>query len=169
MSDQCLIAEYGSLEQAKEGLRVLSTADEPLENVSVVAHAERHAAELQDLQKPSSESPNSGKVVGIGALIGGAAATPLAVGSLIGPLFVAGPLLGMAAGAVIGGLFASTQNWGIEREVGDDLQQRVDEGSVLIIVDSDDPIVLNDAEQLLATTGAKSVSQFHRSGHESSS
>jgi hypothetical protein len=168
MSDQCLIAEYESIEQAKMGLRVLSTTEEPPENVSFVAHSERHASELQQLQKPNSHPPTSGKAVGIGALIGGAAATPLALGSLIGPLFVAGPLLGMAAGAAIGGLFASAHQWGLDRSVSEDLQQRVNEGAVLIIVNSDDPIVLNDAEQLLATTDPKSLSRYHRDGNPSS-
>ena len=165
MSNQCLIAEYATIEAANVGLEVLQSDDFTPEEVSVVTR--QHATTIADegeLVSQSSDSPSTGKTVALGAIIGGAIATPLAVGTMIGPFFIAGPLIGILAGAAVGGVLKSVAKWGVDNDAAERYEQRVAEGAILILVSTDDSIRLNDAEQLLRTTSPESLEQFHLAG-----
>lgn len=159
MHAQCLVAEFASLQEAQLGLEVLEKFDFKSDAVSLVSRGDEEALEkIGDQQRGDGEHA-SGKSIGLGTLIGGTVAAPIAVGTMIGPFIVAGPLLGMAAGATMGGLFSEAEQWGIHEEAARDYEERVRNGSVLVIVTSTSPR-LDEAQQGLQTTGPKSIERF---------
>ena len=155
---ECLVVEFGSLSDAQVGLEVLDTFDFKLDAVSIVSHGDEEALQKIGDQERSAEEPAS-KSARLGTLIGGTVAGPIAVGTMIGPFIVGGALVGMAVGATVGGLLGSAQQWGIHEDAAQDYEQRVKNGSVLVIVTSTSPR-LDEAEQGLKTTGPKSLQRF---------
>lgn len=204
----CVIAEYRSLEKADLALEVLATGGFTTENVSRISlnpdtspapETTRHQSASQSQCTPRASGPNDetttdrtgqqpapagsslagstveGKIpdqvrgnpdeqkanraAGVGAVIGGALATPVAVGSLVGPFFVVGPLLGLGLGAAVGGLFGAAERWGVRRDVAADYEKKVREGSVLVVV-TDSSLRLHEAYKLLQTSGPYSLERF---------
>lgn len=185
----CVIAEYRSAEKADVGLDVLATDGFTSETVSRVSfgNPESHSllpqhagdaegkgadssseltAESNDLDvrvpetvKGNPDPQKAERSAGIGALVGGAVATPLAVGSLIGPFFVVGPLLGIGIGAAVGGLFGAAERWGVRRDVAAEYEKRVRNGAVLVVV-TDTSMRLHEAYKLLQTTAPLSIERF---------
>lgn len=116
--------------------------------------------EIPDQLRGNPDKQKADKAAGIGALIGGAVATPLSIGTLVGPFFVVGPLLGLGAGAAVGGLFGAAERWGVRRDVAADYEQRIRNGSVLVIVANDSSLRLHEAYKLLQTSGPFSLERF---------
>jgi len=169
---QCVIAEFRSFEAAKLALEALEVNKFTLEEVSVVSSVNDPAAvrlkELEPQDSPqditSKEAPGrtttDHKSVGLGMLIGGSVAAPIAAATLIGPVLVAGPLVGMAVGAAVGGLLKSTSEWGVDLDATKDYEKRVKNGAVLIIVHSENRVSLDEAEAVLKTIGPDSIRRF---------
>jgi len=164
---ECVVAEFRTRAGAKLALEVLERNHYTRENVSVVMHSDDPAAEkLDDMQagdaipadQVEATSPD-GRSVGLGMLLGGMIAAPLALGTMIGPFILAGPLVGMGIGAAFGGLFSSHQR-GDTADENLSYENRVKGGSVLVIVTQDEQIGLNEAEAVLATTNPKTMERF---------
>lgn len=159
-SNQCLIAEYESLSAAAVGLRVLETADFTDQTVSVVTRAhDESLAEIDRLRSRESDSPATTKSTGVGGLVGGALGAALGTMTMVGPLIVAGPLLGLAAGAGTGAALSQTERWGVDHDVIHRYEDRVAAGSVLVLV-TDEPLRVGEAERLLKTTDPQSLDRF---------
>lgn len=163
----CVVAEFRTRAGAKLALEVLERNHYTLDNVSVVMQRDDPATEkLDDSQADDStptgqvtaKSPDSSSV-GLGMLLGGTIAAPLALGTMIGPFFLAGPLVGMGIGAALGGLFSSHQRGNPDDDIPT-YEDRVKAGSILIIVTGDERVGLNDAEAVLATTNPKTMERF---------
>jgi len=169
---QCVIAEFGTSAAAKLALETLDVNKFTLEEVSVVSSVNDPAAVLlqelepQDSAKDSTPKEAPGdtltdyKSVSLGMLIGGSAVAPIAAATMIGPFIVAGPLVGMAVGAVVGGLLKSTGEWGVDLDATKDYERRVNEGATLIIVHSENRVNLDEAEAVLKTIGPDSIRRF---------
>lgn len=160
---KCLVAEYENYADARIGLEVLEKCGFTMDQVSVVSRASdpasKHLQALQTDEPPSSSgSAADGRNASLGMLIGGTVAAPIAAGTMIGPFIIAGPLVGMAIGAAVGSLL-NMESWGVTRDVSVDYEQRVQAGSVLVIVHDVEEFQLTDAELSLKTTGPKSLEQ----------
>ncbi|MCM2375019.1 DUF1269 domain-containing protein [Aporhodopirellula aestuarii] len=162
---KCLIAEYETSAAAKLALEVLEKDHFTLENVSVVSKSSDSGAEhLEGLQDPSQDqehvSAPDNRSTSLGMLIGGAVTAPIAAGTLIGPFIIAGPLVGMAVGAAMGSLLGGMEKWGVAKDVSSTYEDRVNSGSVLVIVHDVDDIRIHEAKSLLKTTDPKSLEKF---------
>ncbi len=164
---ECVVAEFRTRAGAKLALEVLERNHYTLKNVSVVMHNDDPATDkLDDLRQDEAipadqvqaKAPDS-RGVGLGMLLGGTIAAPLAMGTMIGPFFLAGPLVGMGLGAAFGGLFSSHQR-GDLAEDNPSYEDRIKAGSILIVVTEDEQIGLNEAEAVLATTNPKTMERF---------
>ena len=165
MSNGCLIAEYQTNAGAKLALEVLESGDITLRNVSVVSKASDPSAEhLQqlsgDVSQERQDQASGGRSTSLGMLIGGTVAAPITAGTMIGPFMVAGPLVGMAVGAAIGSLLGSLDRGGDSGNVAADYEQRVNSGSVLVIVHDADSRTINHAMALLKTTEPISLEKY---------
>jgi uncharacterized membrane protein len=158
---QCVIAEYATAADAEVGLQVLATDGFTYENVSKITPADS----LSDDEKLSAsvqretEGIQPDGSIGVGAMIGGALSIPLAIGTLIGPMFVVGPLVGLGFGAAAGGLFSATKRWGVAEDVAAEYERKLESGSTLVVV-SDTDLRVHDAYKLLQTSRPLSVERF---------
>ncbi len=161
MSQQCVIAEYSSIQDATVAMEVLEKIDFTREQVSLVS---RHSdsSSINGLKDYEVNSPPVAESAVVGGAAGGALIGTLAAGTLIGPFMVAGPLVGIALGAGTGAALASTDKWGVDENVASDLTKRVEQGAVLVIVNDDDSIVVDDAERSLKTTKHSAIHRFQR-------
>lgn len=160
MSEQCVIAEYASRTDALTALAVLETYGFTTDSVSVAWHKDDPALQpLHSAENPEEAEVSGEKATGLGVLLGGAVSAPLAASTMIGNLFLVGPLAGMAVGAVAGGLWGSARHWGVDREQSRTYEQRVREGAVLVIVNGRAKR-LDEAERGLATTKPVSLERF---------
>lgn len=163
MSNQCVVAEYQSLSDADIGMQILEKSGFTNDHVSLVTKAGDQAAdELRSLKSFQTESPPADGAVATGAMTGTAITTPLAVSTLIGPFMIAGPLAGLVTGAALGGLLSNTDRWGVNGDAATDYEQRVADGSVLVVVSHDDPVILDDAVRSLKTSTHRSIERFRR-------
>ncbi|NND97879.1 MAG: DUF1269 domain-containing protein [Pirellulaceae bacterium] len=165
---KCVISEYETSMAAKVALELLETNDFTLRDVSVVSSvSDPSAIQIHHLEESHHEhaSPSApeGKSVSLGMLIGGTVATPILAGTLVGPFVIAGPLVGIAIGAAVGSLLSNTDRWGVHRDVSADYEQRVESGSVLVIVNAEQESRLSEAERILKTTDPKSLGRFESS------
>jgi uncharacterized membrane protein len=162
MHAACLVAEYSTLEKAQLGLEVLSNLDFASDAVSIVSL--NHAGTLEQVDVPDREEQDShelSKSIELGAFAAGTALAPVFLGSVIGPLMVGGPLLALIAGASMGGLLDETLRWGIQPHTAKHYEQKIKDGSVLIIVTSTPPR-LGEAQASLKTTDPESLERFAR-------
>ena len=70
----------------------------------------------------------------MGAAVAAGLAATIAVGTLLAPLFLVGPIAAAVAGAASGTLLSGAKNWGINEDTSRSYQQRIEEGSVLVLV-----------------------------------
>lgn len=160
MHTQCVIAEYRSRADARVALEVLEKRHFSADSVSVVSRQEEKSLdELGHVQEGAKPGQAPDKGAGLGTLLGGAIATPVALSTAVAPFFIAGPLAGMAIGAAVGGALGGTKHWGVNDEAAQTYQQRVEAGSILVIV-NDEEERLDEAEAALQTSGPVSLERF---------
>lgn len=181
MNAACLVAEYESQSAAKIGLEVLRKSDFQSDAVSMAWKGNTQALEKLDRGDDDTNDLGVDSSMEIGAGIGALVGTPLAIGSVMGPIMIAGPLAAMLGGAALGavvseagadaanrqsadrvdsrGLFAMANHYGINAHSASMYEQRINEGAILVIVTSTPPR-LDEAQRSLKTTGPASLQRF---------
>ena len=165
MKIDCLIAEYASMDKAEVALEILRLNGYMADSVSVAWRGHEEALAELDAEDPSIEASKEGDKhsvahsAEIGALLGGAVMLPLCLGSIVAPVLIAGPILGILGGAAAGGLFGELLHWGIPKHAAMRYDQRIADGSVLLIVRSG-RTELRNLEPSLKTTDAISIEIF---------
>lgn len=181
MHAACLVAEYESHGAAKIGVEVLRKAEFHADAVSVAWKGHTRALEKVDRSGSNDQEVGVEQSMEIGAGIGALIGTPLAIGSVMGPIMIAGPLAALAGGAALGavmseaghstanyesadrddsrGLYAMANHYGINSHSAARYEQRINEGAILVIVTSTHPR-LDEAQRSLKTTGPASLQRF---------
>jgi len=162
MHAACLVAEYPTAEKAQLGLQVLTNLDFASDAISIVSLNHEGTLGHVSLPEPDPDGEDAHKLsksIEVGALLGSAALAPAFLGTVIGPLMVAGPLVALIAGASIGGVLDETSRWGIHRDAAKHYEQRIKDGAILIIVTSTAPR-LDEAQASLKTTGPDGLERF---------
>ncbi len=171
MDQHCLIVEYLNREDFLIGLEVLEKGRYTADEVSAVVRADDQA--LQDLkpteqtsmreEKDGHSDPLAGeKTTAATTLLGGAVGGILGTMTMIGPLFLAGPIIGMAAGAVGGSALSAVEQWGISQQDAEGYEAKVSSGSTLIIVTGEE-LRVAEAKRMLKTTKYHSLESFEPS------
>lgn len=158
----CVVGLYRNIPKAQVALQVLGSAHFQDEEVSFVTHSD--APELKELDaithvqdgrvdeglsdEMENEKPASRTVTG--ALAGGTLAVPLALGTALFPVFIAGPLLAGGLGAIVGAL----ADGGKATDVGSldplHLQEKIEQGAALIVVTGEE-YRIDEAKGLMIT------------------
>lgn len=160
MNMQCIIAEYENVSKARIGLEVLAKDGFGEEQVSFVCRSDApELGEIAELREEAADNVGSAPGAGIGGLLGGALAAPVAASTLIGPFILVGPLVGVGLGATVGGMLANAQNWGIDETAEESYEARVEAGSVLVMVAGEEH-ELRSAAAGLKTTGPVGIQRF---------
>ena len=103
-----------------------------------------------------------------GSLVGGAlgalAGLTIFTAPILGPLALAGPIIGALSGAAVGGVIGGLAGGtgaltriGIPEHAAGRLEQRIEEGGILIAVHSNDPARLDRAVRVFKSSGAEEV------------
>lgn len=167
MKIDCLIAEYTSMDKAEVALEILQLNGYTADEVSIAWRGHDEALKELDAQVPSREASTTeekhsvARSAEVGALVGGAVMLPLCLGSIIAPVLIAGPILGVIGGAAAGGLFGELLHWGIPKHAAVRYDERIAAGSVLVIV-RQTPTELRHLEPSLKTTDAISIEVFSK-------
>lgn len=160
MSTQCLIAEFSDRQSLETAIEVLDQAHYTNDNVSVVTQADEVQDTLVDDAKDMTPaSPPGEKTTAASTLAGGTLGAVLGTATMMGPMLVAGPIVGMAAGAVGGGVLSAVESFGVRHDVGQQYESKVARGSRLVIVTGDE-LRVNEAERMLQTCGPESLETF---------
>ncbi|MGB7327329.1 MAG: DUF1269 domain-containing protein [Rubripirellula sp.] len=162
METQCLIAEFKNEQDFRTAIEVLEKAHFSPDEVSTVTHSDNESLiELNQVTDEELASPPAEKTTATTTLVGGTLGAALGTMTLIGPMLVAGPLLGMAAGAVGGSMLSAVESWGVDHGVAQDYESKVRDGALLIIVTGDQNR-LAIANRILKTTGPGSLETYPR-------
>ncbi|QDT07038.1 hypothetical protein K227x_54630 [Rubripirellula lacrimiformis] len=160
MPQECLIAEFTDVTSFRTALEVLEKSQFSERDVSLVTKSDQVSESvIGDTKDTKPASPPAGKTTGAATIAGGTLGAMLGTATLMGPMLVAGPLIGMAAGAAGGSVLSAIESWGVHRDVGKGYEERVRNGSQLIVLTGKD-IDLSEGEQLLKTCGPKSLERF---------
>jgi uncharacterized membrane protein len=160
MDNSCLIAEFRNTEDFRTAVAVLEKAKFSPSEVSTIIHADDESIPaLNAVTDSSSESPPTEKTVAATTLAGGTLGAALGTMTLMGPMLVAGPIFGMAAGAVGGSVLSAIKSGGFNHGVAEDYETKVRDGAMLIIV-TGDKTRLSEARQALKTVGPASLETF---------
>ena len=157
MKSECIIAEFEDAETARLGLEVLAKAGYGADHVSIVTRHDHPA--LKDGSKPEQNAADSKEVAssaGVGGVLGGALAIPLAASTLLGPLILVGPIVGMGIGALLGGMLGSTTN---DKSSKDNFHETVEQGGVLLVVTGSNADLI-DAQASVKTAGPIRVTRL---------
>jgi hypothetical protein len=147
---------------ADDVLRRLQDRGIATDKVSVL-FADRHRArDFAAGHDAHSEGAATG--VGLGSVVGGALGMLAVVGSLVIPglglFIVAGPLmvlLGALVGAAFGGLAGTLRGLGLPSAIAEFYLKRVQEGAVLVAVESDTMDGIETAREVLIEVNAEEI------------
>lgn len=160
MEFQCVVAEYEDYAKARVGLEVLDMRGFTADQVSVISRNDLHdISELERARREKLQEATKTKSGGVGAAVATGAALPLSIGTMLGPFFLIGPVAAAVAGAISGPLLSGAEDWGIPEAIRKSYQQRLEEGSVLVIVHATGDDLL-EAEGGLKTTNTLSLDKF---------
>lgn len=160
MNQQCLVAEYSDRKKLSIAIEALQKAGLKAADFSVITAADQtHDVASGSNADDMASSPPSEKTTGAATLAGGAIGALLATPTMVGPFLVAGPIAGMAAGAVGGGLLASIRTWGLDEKASADYESKLKAGSSLIVVEGDKAKV-NSVAQTLQTCDPVSIERY---------
>ena len=150
MRQYCVVSLFGNVPQAHVALKVLGSAHFGDDDVTFVTHSE--SPEFKEFQaasrKPTptddrnivknAEDESAGSRTISGAVTGAAVATPIAIGTAVFPLFIAGPLLAGVLGALLGALADEEKDPEAGGRSGRALEERIRGGAALIVVTGDE-------------------------------
>ena len=157
MYHECVVAVYDSLDKAKMAVQILEDAHFPHEQISLVTHSvKRQVDDESTMQLGDKAERNAIKGAGFGGLFGLLLGAPLLLIPGLGPVLLAGPLAASMTGAIVGGFLGSMSGWGVHPDRVREYEQRVREGSILVVVNGS-PQEVADAQRLLQETHAEEV------------
>ncbi|WP_417749856.1 hypothetical protein [Rosistilla oblonga] len=159
-AEYCVIAEFDNRDDFATALRVLEKAGYTRDEVSTITRVtDPSFAQLSGSGKETGVQPPGSKTTGVGALIGGALGGLLGTATMVGPMLLAGPIVGMAAGAVGGSVWSAMENHGVQEEDASGYAARVRDGALLIVVTGPE-VRVREASNSLQTVGPRSLERY---------
>jgi hypothetical protein len=158
--DECVVAVYDGVEQARLAVHILNRSDFPTQHVSMVtAHLEDERELEAELNYGDDSIRDAFVGAGLGSVCGMLTGTSLV--ALVGGGFAlfAGPLAGLATGAVVGGLLGGMGGSGVHKRHLPHYEKLVNQGHPLVIARGT-PLEVAEAHRLLKQTAFKEL-HFH--------
>ncbi|MCA9263312.1 MAG: hypothetical protein KDA60_05665 [Planctomycetales bacterium] len=167
MNEESVVAVYENVEQARIGVHILNRSDVPNDKVSLVtAHLEQRPEVEVRLLQGEDDVRDAFVGAGIGSLVGVlAGASLIAFGGTM--TLVAGPLAGLATGAVVGTFLGKMEGWGIHRHRVEHYERLVEAGHPLLVV-TGDPLQNAEVYRILKQTGPRELHLYATSDDEAS-
>jgi hypothetical protein len=152
MAEECVVAVYNDLAEAKAGINKLIASGFPQTNISLVTATLKNepAAVKQALELGDESAKDAAIGAGVGGVIGflggGTVVTLAGTG-----VFIAGPL-GALTGVVVGGLIGAIRGWSVHKDHIPKYEAKIKAGQVLVLAHGNDPLAVAKAEKTLYTT-----------------
>jgi hypothetical protein len=157
MAEECVVAVYNDIAQAKAAIDKLIASGFPQTNISLVTAtlknepaAVKKALELGD--ESAKDAAVGAGVGGVLGLLGGGTIVTLAGTGV----FIAGPL-GALTGVVVGGLIGAIRGWSVHKDHLPRSEEQIKSGHVLVLAHGNDPLAVAKAEKTLYDTTAVEV------------
>jgi len=158
---QCLVAQYAQKDHFDMAVAILEKAGFLPSEVSFIQHESAiSGTRLENAIGKDTSTPPTGNTLAATSTIGGVFGGAVGAVSAVGPLLIAGPLVGLLAGAVGGSILSAVDGWGVEHKVASHYENEARNGKRLIVVASDDTIRLDNAERVLKTSDHDSIRRF---------
>lgn len=155
---QTVVALFRSKEQAEEAIRELRVRDFDDMDISLLS---REGQEGDAKERLNYEHQNLANGTATGGAIGGLAGLLAGAGALlipgIGPLIAAGPLAGALTGVVTGGIAGGLIDYGIPEDESERYEQKIQEGSIMVAVETDDDDLADEVASVFRENGAFDV------------
>lgn len=154
-------AVFNTRDQAEKAIEVLRAKGFHQE-ISVIAKDE---GEYKHIDQNSRFTGGDTVMDGVttGGFIGGLAGLAIGAGALVipglGPIIAAGPIAGLLSGATTGTITGGLIDFGIPEAEGMQLEDRVREGSIVALVQTDKNKV-EEASSILRSNGALDVKSY---------
>jgi len=167
MHEECVVAVYSSVEQAREAVENLYDFGIPVTQVSlVVAKLEDYPDIESDLEAGEDKVQDVMTGAGLGSLIGIAAGATLVMFG--GAMFlVIGAFAGLLTGGLVGSLLGVMEGWGVHGHRIRHYEGHVDAGHPIVVAHGD-PQQVVDARKLLEQTNSMEVHQYATSDDDMS-
>lgn len=166
MTRRTVIGVFAHTEQAESALEALRTAGFTADRVSIVAKDTAATAPIEPTADTGLEGAGTGAFLGgfTGGVLGWLAAIGVLAIPGLGPVVAAGALAltlgGMALGAVTGGLIGALVDLGVPEEAALGYQTTVQQGSLLLTVDTPDDAETTAMLALLEKHGGADVRAY---------
>ena len=150
MAEHTVVGAYRNEDDALHAINELVNLGYPKNDISILAKDPKRFERIDrdyeltaEQPKAISKSAATGAVTG--GVIGGIATLVAEVGILaipgVGPFLAAGPIAatvsGILAGGAAGGVAGALIGFGVKKEEAQDYEQRLEEGDILVIVETD--------------------------------
>jgi hypothetical protein len=160
MDNECVVAVYENIDQARLAVHILNRSDIPTEQISLVA---AHLEDLPEIEGELNHGDDSLRDAFIGAGLGGVLGMLAGTGVIAlaggGVALFAGPLAGLATGAIVGSLLGGMEGWGVHKSHRHHYEKLVNQGHPLVVAHGD-ALQLAEAYRLLKQTAFKEL-HFH--------
>jgi hypothetical protein len=166
MIDECVVAVYASVDQAREAIHRLTEMGFPAGQISLVTVGFKDDPKvMEELQLSDDSMYDAAAAAGLGGVLGTLAGLSAMVLSGLGVVFLVGPVGGGIAGSIAGAYIGALAGWGVHEHQISRYQQLVEQGNVLVIANGD-PLLLTQAHQVLEETAPAELHTYARSDDE---
>ncbi|HQZ68169.1 MAG TPA: hypothetical protein PLY87_23925 [Planctomycetaceae bacterium] len=167
MHEECVVAVYADVEQARKAVDALVSSNFPKDQFSLIlSKLENYPDIEQDLEAGEDNVHDVMTGAGVGSLIGIAAGATLVLFG--GTMFlVIGAFAGLLTGGVVGSLLGAMEGWGIHGHRIRHYENLVHSGHPLVVAHGD-PKQVREAYQILQKTDATEVHQYATSDDDMS-
>jgi len=149
MSEECVVALYDSLADARSGVEALRQSGVPDSQISLVTRTLKPEGEVREALEFGDDAERDAAIgAGAGALLALIAETAVFAATGMGAFLVLGPLV---AGAMVGGLIGSAAGWGVHHDHIPEYEEKLHAGKVLVLAHGD-PVIVAEAENVLDET-----------------
>jgi hypothetical protein len=155
MSEECVVAVYDTISQAKDAAHSLKKSGLPSDMVSLATKTLKPEEAVREAIEFGDETEKDTAIgAGAGVLVGLLSAAAVSSITGVGAFLLAGPIV---AAGIVGGLLGATAGWGVHKDHIARYEEKLKEGKVLVIAHGD-PLRVAEAERVLQDT---SPSELH--------
>jgi len=166
--EDCVVAVYADLKQARAAIKQLQTQGFPTEKVSLVAHSLEEEEEVHGfVDQGDKTTKDASRGAFLGGLLGLLAGTAFFWIPGFGPLIVLGPLATGLTGGIVGTLVGAMTGWGIPDDHVKQYEAEVRAGRVLVVAHGD-PMQVAEADKHLRDHTEPVELHLHAQGGDAS-
>lgn len=146
---ESIVATFSDYVEVESIVDALQIAGVPRDQISVVINdVERETGARHTLEFGDVDMRDAGIGAGIGGAAGLLVGTSVLLGTGVGAVFLAGPILTGLTGGVVGAFLGALRGWGVHPDHVEKYQEQVKAGDTLIIVHGDPRTVATAQEAL---------------------